>query len=188
MALTPIQHFKGAKNKHPTTLCQCDCGKERIVRTTRFRLGIVTMCATCAKSAGAVRGGLVRRLPAEILRNREIYGQYLGNARRRSIDFRLSLDQVVALIRSSCHYCGATGTPTNGIDRRNNNDGYTVENAVSCCSICNYAKRDMSAEQFLLWVQRIHDHQSLLQRDRSVLLRVAKQPDGRGAHNAGGDL
>lgn len=49
MALTPIESFKGAKNKHPTTRCVCDCGKERVVRTTRLRRGLVTMCADCAK-------------------------------------------------------------------------------------------------------------------------------------------
>ena len=45
MSLTEIKRFKGAKNKHPTTLCKCDCGRERLVRTSRFKLGQVTMCA-----------------------------------------------------------------------------------------------------------------------------------------------
>lgn len=52
----------------------------------------------------------------------------------------------------------------------------------------NYAKRDLTHQQFLEWAKRIHDHQSLLQRDRLILLRVAEQPDGCGPHNAGSDL
>ena len=188
MALTAIESFKGAKNKHPMTLCKCDCGGERLVRTTRFRLGLVSSCAACARREAAARGGLTRSLPVDVAMNREIRGVYLGNARRRGLVFDLNEEQVTALIRSACLYCGAPADPTNGIDRRDNSEGYTAANAVPCCSMCNYAKRDLTHQQFLEWAKRIHDHQSLLQRNRSVLLCVAEQPDGRRPHNARGDL
>ena len=61
MSLAEIKRFKGAKNKHPTTLCKCDCGGERLVRTSRFKLGQVTMCAACARADGAKRGAETRR-------------------------------------------------------------------------------------------------------------------------------
>jgi len=37
----------------------------------------------------------------------------------------------------------------NGLDRKDNGAGYTAENTVTCCSICNHAKHTMSYEEFL---------------------------------------
>lgn len=165
MALTPLQSFKGAKGKHPMTLCQCDCGNTRKVRTTRFKLGIVTQCADCARAEGAIRGGEARRLPGDIALNRNIMGVYSGNAKRKSLSFDLTEDQFTALIRSPCYYCGSLPSPTNGVDRKENSLGYTPTNSAPCCSICNYAKRDMCEISFLTWVNRIHEHQGLLQRN-----------------------
>lgn len=45
-----------------------------------------------------------------------------------------------------------------GIDRLNNDKGYTVENIVSCCSICNKAKSNLTMEEFLAWIERIKIH------------------------------
>jgi hypothetical protein len=47
----------------------------------------------------------------------------------------------------------------NGIDRVDNFKGYEIDNCVPCCYICNYAKRDMSKDQFLAWVKRIYMNQ-----------------------------
>jgi hypothetical protein len=112
---------------------------------------------------------------------------YEVNARKKGLIFELSEAAVARLIRSACHYCGVSASPTNGIDRIDSSAGYTVANVVTACSICNYAKRDLSPGDFLAWVERIHAYQSLLQRNRSVLLRMAQQPDGCGPHHTGGD-
>ena len=40
-----------------------------------------------------------------------------------------------------------------------NEKGYTFDNVVPCCSICNYAKKSMSKEQFLQWIKRIYINQ-----------------------------
>lgn len=162
MALKEIESFRGAKNKHPMTRCVCDCGRERMVRTTRFRLGLVTHCAVCARAQGAIKGGLKRRLPVDVAMTRDVMGVYFGNARRRGLEFSLTEDEVGFIIRDNCWYCGTPADPTNGIDRQDNAQGYTTKNVVPCCSTCNYAKRDMSSDSFLTWAMRIHEHQSLL--------------------------
>jgi hypothetical protein len=46
----------------------------------------------------------------------------------------------------------------NGLDRIKNAEGYTFENVVSCCYICNRAKSTMTQEEFLAWISRVHTH------------------------------
>lgn len=44
-----------------------------------------------------------------------------------------------------CYYCG--NSSNGGIDRVDNNIGYTISNCVSCCFYCNTIKRDKSIEE-----------------------------------------
>ncbi|MGJ4945153.1 HNH endonuclease signature motif containing protein [Bradyrhizobium sp. HKCCYLS1011] len=46
----------------------------------------------------------------------------------------------------------------NGIDRKDNGQGYTIENCVPCCSVCNHAKHTMGYEQFIMWISRAYHH------------------------------
>ena len=43
----------------------------------------------------------------------------------------------------------------NGIDRINSSKGYINGNVLPCCEICNKAKRDLSLDEFLNWINRI---------------------------------
>lgn len=173
-ALT-VQSFKGYRGsptRHAHWLCRCDCGGERIVRGTDLVREAKTSCAPCAKAAAAKRGANTRALPGGEAALRRVAGHYKGNAIRRGIAFLLSDQQVMVLLSSRCHYCGCPPALTaeskskrstasyNGIDRMDNAQGYTPENAVPCCHVCNYAKRDMPARDFLAWIERVHAHQA----------------------------
>ena len=46
----------------------------------------------------------------------------------------------------------------NGIDRIDNNLGYTVQNSISCCKKCNYAKHKMSYDEFIELVTNIYNN------------------------------
>ena len=43
----------------------------------------------------------------------------------------------------------------NGIDRKNGTLGYFLENCVSCCRPCNWAKRHMSYDEFMAYLQQL---------------------------------
>lgn len=159
MSLTPIECFKGTKKKHPTTRCICDCGKERIVRTTKLRLGLVTMCGSCAKKEASKRGGKTRRKLSDEERLTNFrYGIYKQNAKRKEMEFDIPLQLFSGLIEQECIYCG-TDTRI-GVDRIDSSLGYTPSNCAPCCSDCNYAKREMSTDDFLNLVARIYAYQS----------------------------
>lgn len=50
--------------------------------------------------------------------------------------------------KKPCHYCGYA-IFTIGLDRIDNSDGYRIGNVVSCCSLCNRSKNNLSAEKFI---------------------------------------
>ena len=79
---------------------------------------------------------------------------YQTSAEVRSLLFSLLYSDFIGLIKSECSYCGAS--PSGGIDRRQSDRGYTLENCVACCSQCNYMKLDYSEDEFLAQIERIY--------------------------------
>lgn len=157
--LTPVEYYKGSKGFHPTVLCKCDCGNTRIVRQTRLKLGKVSMCAACARSDAAKRGGDTRRkFTEDEVRIRNKVSEYKQGAKRRKLAFKLSYHDFAHIVSNPCRYCGEN--VSGGVDRLDNKLGYTIENSVPCCDKCNYAKREMSEAEFLDLVEKIHEHKT----------------------------
>lgn len=101
---------------------------------------------------------------------KSIYTDYKAQAIRRDLSFELSKAEAFKLFTSNCYYCGSE--PNNvktirrgpikkynyqGIDRLDPLKNYTIDNVVPCCSICNYAKRDMSEERFYQFIDKVYD-------------------------------
>lgn len=38
---------------------------------------------------------------------------------------------------------------------KDNSKGYTLENVVTCCKFCNYAKHTSTYEDFIKWLDRL---------------------------------
>lgn len=85
----------------------------------------------------------------------------LSSAKARGIPVNLNTKYYSDLISMGCLYCGDSLTDKSGscLDRQDNKKGYTNENVVGCCKICNYAKRTLSDSEFYHWVQRVYNHQ-----------------------------
>lgn len=49
-----------------------------------------------------------------------------------------------------------------GLDRKNNEEGYTTSNVVSCCTICNHAKHNLPYESFIDYLKRLCDYRKNL--------------------------
>ncbi len=89
-----------------------------------------------------------------------IYGGFRTTrygAKRRNKEFNISFKEFSEIILKSCYYCGEN-KEKRGIDRINNDLGYTLENSVSCCKICNYMKQTMTKSQFLKHIEKIYKH------------------------------
>lgn len=116
-----------------------------------------------------------------------LFASYRAGARRRKFDFQLDIQQFVEIISRPCTYCNRpprdfniylknNGTrksshlsttqrgvdkawiKANGIDRIENNIGYTLDNSISCCSVCNMMKHSMNVVHFIAHIEQIHKH------------------------------
>ena len=81
-------------------------------------------------------------------------------ATSKNLEFEFSKEEFLSLTSQPCHYCGCidthafsdTSVPAtvfNGIDRKDSHKGYTRENSVSCCSMCNQMKNSLCEDVFI---------------------------------------
>jgi len=147
--------------------CICDCGNECDVETRVLNQGATNSCG-CLVKDGQQRKG------SSVIAINTIYNGYRSKATYKGIRFELSKEEFVKFIKSNCYYCGSLPNNTfstyrgnqkhipfkySGIDRIDSNKGYTVDNCVPCCAICNIAKNDLALEQFRQWINRIYKYQ-----------------------------
>ena len=76
----------------------------------------------------------------------------------RNIEFHLKEKEYNYFKQGNCYYCGQRefSRPNFiGIDRINSSIGYIYENCVSCCSCCNYLKKEYDFVYFMMKVLKI---------------------------------
>lgn len=147
-------------------LCACDCGMQTTASTHLLNKGRRISCG-CSKTEILRKASKKRHAHAwddpelPILLN--IYKSYKKNGKNR--EFTLSFEEFKVLIFQNCTYCGEP--PSNnreycgrylkytGIDRIDSSLGYVQGNVTPCCFKCNYAKTDMSLEEFRNYVKRL---------------------------------
>ncbi len=146
-------------------ICKCSCGKTTIVIK-----GNLPKTSSC----GCLRIEKMRKEYGESISNSILY-DYKNTARKRCLVWRLSKEKALDLFKLDCYYCGKKPYTTrtmpssrlygsftyNGIDRKDNDKGYTIENSVTCCQICNYMKWSLSYKNFINHVHKIKQTQSL---------------------------
>lgn len=165
-----IKSFSHRKGKHLYWLCECDCGNEKTIEATSLLRGATKSCGCLHRelmiSGDAARRGHNGRRGLEVAED-AIYHGYKKSAKYRDLEFSLDREYFVALAHQPCAYCGDmdgrkkryTGDEfrMNGIDRVDNTKGYIKGNVVSCCKMCNRAKRDYEKSTFLSWIKRVYE-------------------------------
>lgn len=143
-------------------LCKCICGNKKTLMLDNVKTGNTKSCG-CKTSEYKSKISLPNN---KGLKNKVLY-TYKKNAKDRNITFKLNFSDFDNLILSNCFYCGSVPSNKtkhhkskkvllyNGIDRKNNEEGYTIANCISCCKICNRAKNNSTYTEFLNWIDKI---------------------------------
>ena len=142
--------------------CKCQCGGDTTVCGKDLRRDHV-------KSCGCLE--VERRVGYGIAAFNSLYGRYRKDAKARGKEFLLSKQDFGTLTKQPCYYCGRQPAQTyklshsgygdyvySGIDRLDNNKGYTKDNCIPACKICNWNKRDMTEKEFLAWIERVYKY------------------------------
>ena len=158
-------------------LCSCACGVEKSVAIADLRHDKVRSCGCLSRTRNHVRR--MNKLDPNEAAWRQIFMMYRVNAKKRGLEFTLSGNEFKHLMDQPCYLCGdppaqvkryATRSvpgPSyvyNGIDRVDNAKGYTLDNSMSCCGVCNTAKHVQSLDDFLCRVGRIHNRHNTVER------------------------
>ena len=157
------------KSKKRIWRCICQCGNSTTVYTSALTSGNTKSCGCYHNSLSADNGRRSRDKVANKMAGfNAVKDSYKRNAKKRSLDFNLTDEELIELFSSPCEYCGEFDSNTyngsyftfryNGIDRVDNTQGYFIDNCVSCCKICNHAKRDLTYEEFLEWILKAHNN------------------------------
>lgn len=148
--------------------CKCDCGNETIVGNSNLTSG-------ATKSCGCLHIERVKDLHKKSIKpDAPFYSllkEYQNGAKSRNFEWSISEEKFKELTSSPCYYCNEEpskirdrnggnifkGKPYtyNGIDRVNNKEGYTEENTVSCCWMCNMLKGTFDKDKFLNKIKQI---------------------------------
>jgi 5-methylcytosine-specific restriction endonuclease McrA len=138
---------------------KCDCNNELTVIGSSLVSGNTKSCGCLAKEIKASK-----RISNNHSEVTAIILGYKRHAESRGFSWLLNRDDVLGIIDKPCFYC--LNNPSNvkktknsidnglvysGIDRINSLLHYTVDNVVSCCRICNYAKSNLTLDEFQEW-------------------------------------
>jgi len=136
-------------------LCECSCGGKKVINGVYLRNGHTRSC------------GCLNKFQPGLGNMRALISNYKAKAKARGHDWELTEKQFREITQKDCYYCGMRPNQIhraknhngnyvyNGIDRVDNSKGYTIDNVVSCCKICNRAKGDLTIQEFKSWVERI---------------------------------
>lgn len=117
------------------------CGDEKEVLLFR-REGnrIRNQCKECEK---------IRKSSRHKTYSRKLHTRYITairKAKSRQIEFSISFEEYSEIVSQSCFYCdglfGLTNETGSGLDRLDSSKNYTIDNVVSCCTLCNRIKNE----------------------------------------------
>lgn len=135
------------------TCCKCKETREEseFTKDKNRKDGLDPVCKICFKIYREKT--VLRRRKYDRSFKRKLV-DYKCNAKKRNIVFDLTDDQFESFWQQPCFYCGDE-IDTIGIDRINNDEGYSIENCRSCCSFCNKMKLNHKESDFINHIQKI---------------------------------
>jgi hypothetical protein len=82
------------------------------------------------------------------------FRSYKHGANRRGYEWNLSVEEFALYWNTPCDYCNDEIEGV-GIDRVDNTKGYSTDNCVPCCAMCNEMKLDYKADAWVSHMSKI---------------------------------
>lgn len=166
--LTCLRYVRNDKGGNARYLWKCDCGKEKEIDGGKVKRGQTKSCGCLIDEARRKKGkGALKYGEAHF---NSYFHQYVKAAEKRNYKFELTKEEFRKLTKQNCHYCDSEPIPIvqrskshygqyigNGVDRVDNSIGYTKENCVPCCKMCNRIKREYNKKEFLEKIRSIYE-------------------------------
>ncbi len=168
--------YLGAKWKRRAWNCVCNCGVNKIVTENQLLSNKYTSC-------GCMR--ISRNIDQNRLANKKSRKYTPREASAKNVYWRnyddgdISFEDFLVLSQKDCFYCGEKPSNRanrfkndktssleakelgefiyNGLDRIDSTGKHTLNNIVTSCKICNYAKRRMTLNEFYNWIEKVHN-------------------------------
>jgi hypothetical protein len=134
----------------------------------------------CSKNCTAIYHNSISKrsghksLPYSQAAKNELFYDYKTKAKKKNREFILTQEEFENLILDKCYYCGelpinGNSKPKrlkdnnevfryNGIDRKDNNKGYILENVVTSCGFCNHAKFKSTENDYIKNIERTYNY------------------------------
>jgi len=158
------------KNKGVVFNCLCHCGKEFESLGSILKNGHRKSCG-CLHTQAKFKVGRITSIDDVDKAYRYKFTEYRGGCKRgkRQIPFELTFPEFRDIITKNCTYCDTEPYMTTvnkgqtyvfrakmvGVDRLDNDKGYTKTNCVPCCRTCNMMKKNLSLCDFTEHIYRI---------------------------------
>lgn len=158
--------FPGAKTGKRRSMykCQCNCGNFCEVNQSCLVTGNTKSCGCKKLVKHSYKGEHYSTISY-------VFNNYKQSAKKHNREFQLTRPEFEEFITSNCYYCGTKPSIKrnsynttdlepfyyNGIDRKDNDKGYTIDNSVTCCMKCNFLKKDYSESEFLNLIKNIYE-------------------------------
>lgn len=187
--ITLIKHIGKDKEKNQIYLAKCICGNEFKIQGSDAKTGKIKSCG-CGKFKHVVENYLNdTNKPHQT----QLFASYKNASKKRGHQFELTLEEFIKLIEQECYYCGDSGSNIhshfkrrksspkstkylyNGIDRINNDIGYTKDNCVPCCKPCNISKHTLTQDYFIERAYKIVERE---EQRKALREAIAREKDG----------
>ena len=141
--------------------CQQEFEKEKFYRQANRKSGYSSWCKACHKAAAIEfnRNHPEKRKKLE-RRGEARWKKAKLSAKNRKKNWELNQKDYEELISDTCFYCsdelGQASETGVGLDRVDSSLGYTYDNCVPCCGVCNSIKNNfLSLDETLVAIQAI---------------------------------
>lgn len=155
-SLTYISESDLKKDGRRTGNFKCDCGRLHTTTLRNVYKGKTKSCG-CQKYKGL--SPHTKSINFSYSKNRTLSkakAQFKYAYKLRNLTNELSDLDLEFIMFSRCFYCNKKYDTPIGVDRLDNSIGYTLENSVPCCLVCNRMKLNFTTKQFISHIQLIY--------------------------------